>query len=132
MLIFVAELNRFYKENPSLWQLDSNYEGFQWLDLEDRQNSIISYVRYGKDRSDHLVCLFNYTPQTLYNYKLGLPSNSLYEQVFCSDNSRYGGSNANSATSFQPIAEPFAQAPFHALITVPPLAGIILHPAHTH
>ncbi len=128
MLAFVGELNRFYKENPSLWQLDFRPEGFQWLDLEDRQNSIISYIRYGKDRSDHLVCLFNYTPQTHYDYKLGLPTGSEYEEVFCSDNSRYGGSNASDNSRYQPIAERYAQAPFHTRITVPPLAGVILRP----
>ena len=128
MLIFVAELNRFYKENPSLWQLDFSPDGFQWLDLEDRQNSIISYVRYGKDRADHLVCLFNYTPQTHYNYKLGLPTGRQYEEIFCSDHSRYGGSDANDDIRHQPIAEQYAQAPFHTRITVPPLAGLILRP----
>ena len=128
MLTFVEELNRFYKENPSLWQLDFSPEGFQWLDLEDRQNSIISYVRYAKDRSDHLVCLFNYTPQTHYDYQLGLPTGSRYEEVFCSDNSRYGGSNASDKTSYQPIAGHYAQAPFHTRLTVPPLAGVILRP----
>jgi 1,4-alpha-glucan branching enzyme len=129
MLIFVAALNQFYKANPSLWQQDFSYEGFQWLDLEDRQNSIISYVRYGKDRADHLVCLFNYTPQTHYDYKLGLPTGSRYEQVFCSDDTQYGGSNAcGDPVIYQPVAEPFAQAPFHTTVTVPPLAGLILRP----
>ncbi|MBA3007454.1 MAG: 1,4-alpha-glucan branching protein GlgB [Proteobacteria bacterium] len=132
MLTFVAELNRFYKENPSLWQLDFSPEGFQWLDLEDRQNSIISYVRYGKNRADHLVCLFNYTPQTHYDYKLGLPTDSQYEAIFCSDSEKFGGSNAgnneSNTTIYQPLAEPFAQAPFHTRITVPPLAGVILRP----
>ncbi|MEK6200920.1 MAG: 1,4-alpha-glucan branching protein GlgB [Desulfobulbaceae bacterium] len=132
MLRFVEELNRFYKENPSLWQLDFSPEGFQWLDLEDRQNSIISYVRYAKDRSDHLVCLFNYTPQTHDDYKLGLPSGNEYEVAFCSDNSRFGGSNASDKTRCQPVAEHYAQAPFHTRITVPPLAGVILRPVpHT-
>jgi len=131
MLIFIEELNRLYRTNPCLWQLDFSPEGFQWLDLEDRQNSIISYVRYGKNRSDHLVCLFNYTPQTHYDYKLGLPTGSSYEQVFCSDERKYGGSNAVNIIQYHPIAEPFAQAQFHTKITVPPLAGIILRPVPT-
>jgi 1,4-alpha-glucan branching enzyme len=128
LLFFVEQLNLFYKKNPSLWQLDCSYEGFQWLDLEDRQNSIVSFVRYGKDRADHLVCLFNFTPQTLSSYPLGLPTAASYAQVFCSDDQAYGGSQAVEPVCYQAVAEPFAQAPCHAIITVPPLAGLILKP----
>jgi 1,4-alpha-glucan branching enzyme len=128
MLNFFQELNTLYKSNASLWEQDFSQEGFRWLDLEDRANSIISYARFAKNRDDHLVCLFNFTPQTFFNYKIGLPTGSNYEQIFCSDQSRFGGSNPASKTIYKSIAEPYAQAPFHAQVTVPPLAGIILKP----
>ncbi len=128
LLNFFKELNTLYKNNPSLWEQDFEQEGFQWMDLEDRSNSIISYARFAKDRDDHLVCLFNHTPQTFYDYKMGLPSGKNYEQIFCSDQSRFGGSNAANKMIYKAIAEPYAQAQFHARVTVPPLAGIILKP----
>jgi 1,4-alpha-glucan branching enzyme len=128
MLIFFGKLNRLYRNNASLWEQDFKQEGFQWMDLEDRANSIISYTRYAKNRNDHLVCLLNFTPQTFYGYKMGLPTGSNYEQIFCSDQSRFGGSNAANKTIYKTIAEPYAQADFHANVTVPPLAGIILKP----
>jgi len=128
MLHFFHELNTLYKSNASLWELDFSPDGFQWMDLEDRENSIISYARFAKNRDDHLVCLLNFTPQTFYNYKIGLPSGSNYELVFCSDQSRFGGSNAADRTIYRTIAEPYAQAKFHANVTVPPLAGIVLKP----
>ncbi len=128
LLNFTKDLNSIYKNNPSLWEQDFTPDGFQWMDLEDRENSIISYARFAKDRKDHLVCLLNFTPQTFYDYKMGLPTDSNYEQIFCSDHSRFGGSNATDKTIYKAIAEPFAQAPFHAHVTVPPLAGIILKP----
>ncbi len=128
MLHFFKDLNSFYKDNASLWELDFSPEGFQWMDLEDRENSIISYARFAKDRNDHLVCLLNFTPQTFYGYKMGLPTGSDYEQVFCSDQSRFGGSNAANKTIYRAIPEPYGQAQFHAQVTVPPLAGIILKP----
>jgi 1,4-alpha-glucan branching enzyme len=128
MLIFFEKLNTLYKNNASLWEQDFCQEGFQWLDLEDRENSIISYTRYAKNRDDHLVCLLNFTPQTFYGYKIGLPTGSCYEQIFCSDHSRFGGSNAANKTVYKAIAEPYAQAEFHTNVTVPPLAGIILKP----
>jgi len=128
MLEFFGKLNTLYKDNASLWELDFSQDGFQWMDLEDRENSIISYARYAKNRDDHLVCLLNFTPQTFYGYKMGLPTGSNYEQIFCSDQSRFGGSNAANKTIYKSIAEPYAQAQFHAKVTVPPLAGIILKP----
>jgi 1,4-alpha-glucan branching enzyme len=72
--------------------------------------------------------LLNFTPQTFYGYKMGLPTGSNYEQIFCSDHSRFGGSNAANKTIYKAIAEPYAQAEFHTNVTVPPLAGIILKP----
>jgi 1,4-alpha-glucan branching enzyme len=128
LLNFVQDLNTIYKNNASLWEQDFIPDGFQWMNLEDRENSIISYTRYAKDRKDHLVCLLNFTPQIFYNYKMGLPTDSNYEQIFCSDRSRFGGSDATNKTIYKAIAEPFAQAPYHAHVTVPPLAGIILKP----
>ncbi|HIP83783.1 MAG TPA: 1,4-alpha-glucan branching protein GlgB [Desulfocapsa sulfexigens] len=128
MLTFFEKLNALYKNNASLWELDFSQEGFQWMDLEDRENSIITYARYAKNRDDHLVCLLNFTPQTFYGYKMGLPTGSNYEQIFCSDQSRFGGSDAANKTIYKTIAEPYAQAQFHANVTVPPLAGIVLKP----
>jgi 1,4-alpha-glucan branching enzyme len=128
MLLFVSKLNEFYKENASLWELDCHPEGFQWMDLEDRENSIISYARYAKDRKDHLVCLLNFTPQTFFHYKMGLPAGSNYEQVFCSDQSRFSGSNSSNKIIYKATHGHYAQAEYHTHVTVPPLAGIILKP----
>ncbi len=126
---FVLELNRFYKENPSLWEIDFHDSGFQWLHFEDRNNSIISFVRYAIDRDDHLVCVFNLTPQTFYNYTIGLPTPRVYEEVFCSDNQCFGGSNVCHETrQHTPIHKPYAQGDYHTSITIPPLAGVILKP----
>ncbi|WP_136806283.1 1,4-alpha-glucan branching protein GlgB [Desulfosediminicola flagellatus] len=129
MLTFVSDLNTLYKSNASLWELDFSNEGFQWLDYEDRNNSIISFVRYAKHKNDHVVCILNFTPQTYYDYKVGLPTGQTYTELFCSDNEIYGGSNASDKRTFRPIAEPYAQANFHSTLTIPPLAGVILKPS---
>jgi len=128
LLIFVSNLNKFYTENPALWEQDFTSEGFQWLDLEDRDNSIISFARFAKKRDDHLVCLFNFTPQTLSSYKLGLPTGLRYREIFCSDDSLYGGTDTSDKKIHTPVARPHAQAKFHTMLTVPPLAGVILQP----
>jgi 1,4-alpha-glucan branching enzyme len=128
LVAFTADLNWFYRNHPALWEQDFTFEGFRWLDLEDRNNSIISFARYAKNRNDHLVCLLNFTPQTFYNYKIGLPTGSRYQEVFCSDSPAYGGTDNSDKTTYHSIPEPHAQAEFHTTLTVPPLAGVILKP----
>lgn len=125
---FVSDLNMMYKAQPALWQLDFSDEGFQWLDLEDRNNSIISFARYGENRNNHLVAVFNYTPQIFSDYKVGLPHNCNYKQLFCSNSSKYGGADAMNEKSYSPIDLPYAQAPYHTTISIPPLSGVILEP----
>ncbi len=126
LMNFISALNSFYKKQPSLWELDFDYDGFQWLDFEDRKNSIISFARYAKNKKDHTVCLFNFTPETLYDYKVGLPTKNDYAEYLCSDNLEYGGNGVNDNKIYSVIDKPFAQVDYHTQITVPPLAGIIL------
>ena len=128
LLHCIGELNRFYLDSPPLWENDFDHLGFQWLDFEDRENSIISFARFGKNQDDHILCVLNFTPQTLYEYKVGLVSDCSYEVVFCSDDRQYGGSGVTESGIYANIAEPFAQAAHHTLLTVPPLAGLILRP----
>jgi 1,4-alpha-glucan branching enzyme len=125
---FVAELNRFYRESAPLWQLDFDYAGFNWLDFEDQDNSIISFTRFAKDRSNHLVCLLNFTPQTLTDYQIGLPEPRDYIMVFCSDRSEFGGSGNHPETTLQPANERYARAEYHTRVNVPPLGGLVLRP----
>ncbi len=125
---FVAELNMMYTAKAALWELDFSGEGFQWLDLEDRNNSIISFARYGKDRDNHLVGVFNYTPQTFPSYKVGLPEHCRYRTIFCSDSVGFGGSGADNNMFHSPLDNPYAQAPYHTTMLLPPLAGLILEP----
>ncbi len=125
---FIRQLNELYKQHPPLWQLDYDHRGFDWLDLEDQDNSIISFTRKSDNPADHLVCLLNFTPQTLENYKIGLPEYREYELLFCSDSAVFGGSGACPDLRLKPIEEPFARAPYHCLTRVPPLAGLVFKP----
>ncbi|MDR3630786.1 MAG: 1,4-alpha-glucan branching protein GlgB [Desulfocapsaceae bacterium] len=125
---FLADLNWLYRDNASLWEQDFTYEGFRWLDIEDRNNSIISFVRYAKDRKDHLVCILNFTPQTHYDYTIGLPSQARYREIFSSNDPVYGGSETSEKKIYASALGRHAQAEFHTSLTVPPLAGVILQP----
>lgn len=130
LMAYVSNLNKIYKTTKCLWQNDFDHEGFQWLDFEDRLNSIISFSRFGFNAKDHVVCLFNFTPQTINNYKVGLPSHNDYVEVLCSDDGQFGGSGMLNKSRYSCIPEPFAQAQYHTQITVPPLAAVVLKPIH--
>ncbi len=126
---FVRELNRLYVASPALWEIDFSSAGFQWLDFKDADNSIIAFARFAKNRQDHLVCLFNFTPTPHHGYRLGVPSSAPYREIFCSDYAEFGGSDTKNPDLKEPIHEPFGEAPFHVIVSVPPLGGIILKPA---
>jgi len=131
MIDYVRELNTFYRNAPALWEQDYDNSCFEWLDIEDRNNSIISFVRSAKEKQDHLVCLLNFTPQTFDSYKLGLPKNQNYTTVFCSDFTEYGGGTLKKSTLYPAIEEPHARADYHTITSVPPLCGLVLEPLKT-
>jgi len=128
LLHCVASLNKLYTGNASLWELDNNNNGFSWLDIEDRDNSIISFCRYAKNRAEHLVCVFNFTPQPHQQYKIALPENHNYEMIFSSDDHVFGGSSEQNHPTVHAIDEPYAQGNYHALVDLPPLGALILKP----
>ena len=128
MLDFVRGLNKMYLKSPALWEDDFSEDGFSWLDFSDHDNSIISFTRYAKNHDDHLVCLINFTPQTIPNYRLGLPTGRDYSLNFSSDNKSYGGSDAHEDQLCSAFKGHQGRGEYHTTITVPPLAGIVLKP----
>jgi 1,4-alpha-glucan branching enzyme len=121
----LASLNRHYREQTALHQYDFNGEGFQWLDCNDRQHSTLSFLRRSKEQT--LICAFNFTPQTHQGYRLGVPEAGEYQLLCNSDDGEYGGSDFGQHPRF--ISEPVAwMGQQHSIIiSLPPLAGIILH-----
>ena len=129
LMELVSQLNAMYTKHPALWENDFNTAGFSWLDFEDRKNSIISFARFARNPDDHLVIILNFTPQKLYDYKVGLPSRHDYKEIFNSDNTDFGGStDVRQQQKYSTVAEPFAQAGYHTTMTVPPLGAVILQP----
>ena len=125
---YVSKLNELYKAVPALWEVDFTFSGFRWMDFKDVDHSIISFARFGKNPADHVVCLLNMTPEVHYDYKIGVPELVDYKEIFCSDESSFGGSDVHNPDVKIPVAEPFGEAPFHIKVTVPPLAGILYQP----
>jgi 1,4-alpha-glucan branching enzyme len=125
---FVQALNQIYLANPSLWQDDFSYDGFRWLDFNDVDNSVIGFARFGFDHRDHVVCVFNFTPQVIYNYTMGVPECIAYQEIFNSDYHSFGGTNVLNINQLDAVHEPFGFASSQVKLNLPPLGGVILKP----
>lgn len=117
-------LNWFYRNNPALWHQDHSWEGFQWIDPHDSEQSVISFVRKGKRPEELLVVVVNFTPVVRRSYRVGVPVLGTYKEVFNSDRPEWGGSGVSNPEPLQAEAVPWHQAEQSIVITVPPLAAV--------
>ncbi len=124
---WVRDLNHTYAADGSLWQVDYEPRGFSWIDCNDHENSVISFVRFGADPQDHSVVIVNFTPLPRARYRIGVPRSGAYHERLNSDRDVYGGSNVVNGplvAGDQP-SHGFA----HSLtLTVPPLGCVVLTP----
>ena len=119
----VKDLNKIYTAHPALFQHDFEHEGFEWIDCHDVDHSIISYRR--KTADEELIVILNFTPVVRENYRIGVPAEGIYTEIFNSDSNYYNGSNSgNGNVPSEPTA--WMNLPHSVNLTLPPLAGIIL------
>jgi 1,4-alpha-glucan branching enzyme len=123
----VADLNRLYVNSPALYRNEFDPQGFSWINCEDRQNSVLCFERRAGD--DVLVVVLNFTPVPRYNYRIGVPRGGRYSEVFNSDSEYYGGSNVGNLAGIEARAEPAMDRSHSLVLTLPPLAAVILKPA---
>jgi 1,4-alpha-glucan branching enzyme len=124
----VRDLNHLYRCTAPLYERDNEREGFSWIDHTDMENSAIAFVRHGADPRDVLIAVCNFTPVVRYGYRIGVPAADEYEEVFNSDSSRYGGSNAGNLGRVQVEAVPCHGREQSMAITLPPLAVVYFRP----
>ena len=119
----IKELNQVYQTQPALFKQDFVYQGFEWIDCHDVQQSVISYRR--KSDNEELIVVLNFTPVARDNYRIGVPEAGTYHEIFNSDSGLYDGSNVvNGEVVSESI--PWMNQPNSINLTLPPLAGIVL------
>ena len=123
---FISALNRFYNENPAMWQKAYEADGYEWIDADNNAQSILTYVRHGKDKRDDLVILLNMDINAHENFRMGVPESGIYEEVFNSDDPRYGGSGVYNGGQLISEDVPWNGRKDSLVLRVPPLGGIIL------
>lgn len=121
----VQHLNYTYKNEPALWQLDDTYDGFDWIDLHDAENSVVSFLRKSRD-GEIVVFIVNATPMVRYNYRLGVPEAGFYREIINTDGETYGGSNVGNLGGVQSEAREWMGREHSILIHLPPLATVAL------
>ncbi|MGE5506492.1 MAG: 1,4-alpha-glucan branching protein GlgB [Actinomycetota bacterium] len=121
----VRDLNRLYRAEPALHEFDNDPRGFSWIDCNDRDNSVITYIRRGSDPNDFVVVACNFTPLVRDLYRVGVPEPGYYRELFNSDSEWYGGSNVHNAGGVE--AEPVAWHghPYSLPLRLPPLATCV-------
>jgi len=125
--LLVKDLNRLYTSESALYHFEFEWQGFEWIDCHDAEQSIMSYIR--KKDDDFLIVVVNFTPVPRHGYRIGVPRLCRYTEALNSDSHYYGGSGVGNG-DVELIAEerPWMEKPYSITITVPPLGSIVLRP----
>ena len=124
----IRDLNRVYREEPALWEVDSDPTAFWWLEPNDADGNVLAFARRSADGSRLIVFVANLSPIPRYNYRLGLPRAVRWREVLNTDSSYYGGSDVGNLGGVAPEPIPWNEQSVSAEITLPPLAAIWLVP----
>ncbi len=124
----IRDLNRLYKEEPALWELDSDPAGFYWLEPNDADNNVVAFARVSKNGERTAVFVANLSPVPRQSYRLGLPRSSRWREAINTDSSFYGGSDVGNLGGVQPEPIAWHGQSFSAELTLPPLAAVWLVP----
>jgi 1,4-alpha-glucan branching enzyme len=122
----MKDLNRLYTTERALFEVDFSWEGFNWIDIRDVDNSVISFVRRAKDPNDFLAVVANFTPVPREGYRMGVPVEGVYREILNSDSREYGGGGIGNPTGVPSEPTPWQGQAHSIVVTVPPLAVMYL------
>jgi 1,4-alpha-glucan branching enzyme len=119
---WVEDLNRYYRGEPALYELDCDPAGFEWIDCGDAEGSVVSLIRKGKSTSTLVLVVCNFTPVPRQGYRVGAPRGGFWREVLNSDAGEYGGSGMGNHGGVDAAAEAHHGRPCSLALTLPPLA----------
>ncbi|MGX8692831.1 MAG: 1,4-alpha-glucan branching protein GlgB [Clostridia bacterium] len=121
---YVRELNRIYTSTPALYQIDHSWDGFQWLNVNDRDRSTVAFLRMAPQQKSYLVCVCNFTPVPIKDFVIGLPEEGTLTELISSNENRFGGTGVHRSEPIPTRSEPFVNLPYSAAIDVPPMSAV--------
>ena len=119
---WVEDLNRLYRSEPALHELDCDPAGFEWIDCNDADSSVLSLIRKAKSSSAIMLVLCNFTPVPRYSYRVGTPRGGQWQEILNSDAARYGGSNMGNLGGAETAPIGLHGRPYSLTLTLPPLS----------
>ncbi|MBI3586928.1 MAG: 1,4-alpha-glucan branching protein GlgB [Ignavibacteriales bacterium] len=126
LLRWIDDLNKFYKHEPALYEIDFHYTGFDWIDFHDSVSSIISFERKSVNAAERIIVVCNFTPVPRLDYRIGVAEQGAYAELLNSDSSYYGGSNMGNAGTIESEEIPHHNRQYSIRLTLPPLAILFL------
>jgi 1,4-alpha-glucan branching enzyme len=120
----VQELNRLYRSERSLYEVDFHYSGFEWVDFHDAESSVIAFLRFAEKGEAPLMFCCNFTPVPREKYRFGVAEPGLYDEILNTDSELFGGSNMGNAGVVSSVPVPSHGRPHSIVVTLPPLAVV--------
>jgi 1,4-alpha-glucan branching enzyme len=128
LLRWVRDLNTVYRGQSSLFEVDFDSAGFEWVDCSDAQRSVICFLRKGRTPGDKTLFVCNFTPVPRHNYRVGVPSGGVWREMLNSDAPLYGGSGQGNAGGAAATPLPIHGRPYSLNLTLPPLGIVVFQP----
>lgn len=119
------DISLFYRNNPPLYEQDFHPAGFEWLGCDDSENSVVAFLRIDKD-GNRIAVIFNFTPVTRYNYRIGIPVSKCWHEALNSNSSYYGGNNIGNMGKIRTEKKSFHGRQCSISVTLPPLSCLVL------
>ena len=120
----VRDLNALYRRTPALYEVDFDATGFEWIEWNDRDNSVLSWIRRDKS-GGYVICITNFTPVVRYDYQIGVPEQGRFGEIMNTDSEEYAGSGIGNDVLSTSDNSSHGQ-PNSLRVTIPPLATLIL------
>jgi 1,4-alpha-glucan branching enzyme len=128
VLKWVSDLNRLYREEPSLHELDCESAGFEWIAPDDHLQNSLSFVRQRRDGADPILVVCNFSPLPRTEYRVGVPGGGRWIERLNSDASVYGGSGVGNLGEVVAEPRPFHGREWSVELTLPPLSAVFFQP----
>ncbi|MGQ4667675.1 1,4-alpha-glucan branching enzyme [Metabacillus halosaccharovorans] len=126
MRVYFKQLLSIYSKQKPLFELDHSDEGFEWIDVSNREQSIFSFIRKSRKENELLVVVLNFKPVVYHDYKVGVPVDTEYVEIMNSDEMQFGGSGQTNPKNIKAVEGEFHGRPYHISMTIPPYGAVIL------
>lgn len=124
----IKDLNTLYKKEQALFEKSFAHDGFEWIDYNDNENSVLAYIRKSENPENYLIIVANFTPVVRQNYRIGVPENINFKEIFNTDNKKYWGSHQQNTKEIIVQNIPWQNKAQSIELTIPPLGLVVLKP----